>query len=70
MHVSARQDSTWLGSLSKDMYMGTAFGLASTWVFVADPSIRAFTQMLIERMVDRLSEVQHKLVTPALVAPL
>ena len=49
-------NQTWLGSLSKDMYYGFAFGMSTTWVFVEDAATRAKVSMLVQRVVSLLAK--------------
>ncbi|MBI5093836.1 MAG: hypothetical protein HZB26_15525 [Candidatus Hydrogenedentes bacterium] len=44
----------WLGNSSRDVYDGAAIGLATVWVYVADPEIHARVKKIIERIADRL----------------
>lgn len=50
------ENYTWMGSLSRDMYIGFALGMTATYVAVDVPEIRQRVMFLSERLIDRLSE--------------
>jgi hypothetical protein len=47
-------DLVWLGNSSRDTYDGTAFGLATTWVYVDAPDVKALVKKIVETVGERL----------------
>ena len=55
-------DFVWLANSSRDTYDGTAFGLATTWVNVDDPDVKALITKIVETVGERLVEDEYHII--------